>query len=82
MTKLRCVVCDTEFEAENKVTCSPACHEEFVRYMTWRYGEFKKVIRMSTGEAFKVPVVDIIEMGVKEQDLDQYPKWEETGGAN
>jgi hypothetical protein len=43
--------------------------------MTWRYGEFKKIIRISTGEAFKVPVVDIIEKGVKEQELDQYPKW-------
>jgi hypothetical protein len=42
-----------------------------------QFGEYKKVVRMRTGEAFKVPVRDILEKGLREQDLDQYPKWEE-----
>lgn len=75
---VKCVVCDTLFEpqVEGQQTCSPHCHDEFIRYYTWRFGPYKKIVRLSTGEAFKVPVVDIIERGIKEQDLDKYPKWE------
>jgi hypothetical protein len=79
MTMIKCAVCDTVFESQGQITCSDHCHEEFIRYMSWRYGEFKKVVRASTGEAFKVPIADIIECGVKEQDLDRYPKWEDSG---
>ncbi|MBA7709036.1 hypothetical protein ES703_117943 [subsurface metagenome] len=42
-----------------------------------QFGEFKKVARMSTGVAYKVPTRDIIEKGILEQELDQYPKWED-----
>jgi len=51
--------------------------EELVRRLIDQFGEFKKVVRMTTGEAFKVPTRDIIEKGIREQDLDQYPKWED-----
>jgi hypothetical protein len=43
-----------------------------------KIGEFKKVVRIMTGEAFRVPTRDILENGLREQDLDKYPKWEET----
>ena len=42
-----------------------------------RFGEFKKVVRMRTGVAYKVPSRDILEKGIKEQDLDRYPLWED-----
>jgi len=51
--------------------------EELVKHLIDQFGEFKKVVRMATGEAFKVPTRDIIEKGIREQDLDQYPKWED-----
>ncbi len=44
--------------------------------MIERYGEFKKVVRATTGVVYKIPVKDIIEKGIKEQDLDKYPLWE------
>jgi hypothetical protein len=75
MAIINCVVCGTPFEAVNKVTCSQECHDKFVRMMEFKYGPTKKIIRETTGEAFRVPVRDIIEKGVREQDLDQYPKW-------
>ncbi len=52
-------------------------HDELVNHLVTQFGEFKKVVRMTTGEAFKVPTRDIIEKGILEQDLDQYPKWED-----
>ncbi|MDD5701384.1 MAG: hypothetical protein PHU23_04960 [Dehalococcoidales bacterium] len=76
---VKCVVCDKPFEpaVDGQSTCSTLCHNELVRYYTWRFGEFKKIVRISTGEAFKVPMKDIIEKGICEQDLDKYPRWED-----
>jgi len=51
--------------------------EELVRHLIEQFGEFKKILRMTTGEAFKVPTRDIIEKGIREQELDQYPRWED-----
>ena len=59
------------------MTCSEACHEELVRYIIAKFGEFKKVVRKSTGIAYRVLTRDIIEPGMKEEALDQYPVWEE-----
>ena len=51
--------------------------KEMVRHLITESGEFKKVVRASTGVAYKVPTRDIIEKGIRAQDLDQYPKWED-----
>ncbi len=74
---MKCLICGNGIYADGRVTCSDSCHEEFVNRMIAEFGEFKKVVRITTGEAFKVPTRDIIEKGVREQDLDQYPRWEE-----
>lgn len=59
------------------MTCSDECHEELVRHVISQFGQFKKVIRQSTGVAYKVPTRDILEKGIKEAELDRYPLWEE-----
>ncbi len=71
-----CVICGIQYFGGRQFTCSDACHEELVRRLIEKYGEFKMVVRASTGEAFRVPTRDILEKGVREQELDQYPKWE------
>jgi hypothetical protein len=76
LTHPKCVVCGASYSGGRELTCSDACHEELANRMVSIYGEFKKIIRASTGEAFKVPTRDIIERGVREQELDQYPRWE------
>ena len=40
-----------------------------------RFGEYKKVVDAETGKAYKVPVRDIIEKGLKYKDLINYPPW-------
>ena len=51
--------------------------ERAIQKLITRFGEFKKVVRMRTGAAYKVPTRDILEKGIREQDLDQYPLWED-----
>jgi len=74
-----CIICGKVYDQGREMTCSDTCHEELVQKFIDQFGEFKKVVRMTTGEAFKVPTRDIIEKGIREQELDQYPKWEVEG---
>jgi len=71
-----CIICGKTFEKGREVTCSQVCHDELVNRLMSQFGEYKKVVRMTTGEAFKVPTRDILEKGIREQDLDQYPRWD------
>jgi len=73
----KCLICHQVYEGGRELTCSDQCHEELVKQLVAEFGEFKKVVRMTTGVAYKVPTRDIIEHGVKEQELDRYPLWEE-----
>jgi len=66
----------------SKVTCSDVCHERLVACLEAEYGTHYRCVRMSTGEEFRVPTRDIIERGVKERDLDQYPHWDEEDGPH
>ena len=77
-----CVICGKPYFGGRQFTCSDECHDELVRRIIEKYGEFKIVVRASTGEAFKVPTRDIIEKGVREQDLDVYPKVFPSGPKN
>lgn len=72
-----CAICGEIYNQGREYTCSDECHEEFVRRLIADFGEFKKVVRAATGVAYRVPTRDIIEKGLREQDLDQYPLWEE-----
>ena len=59
-----------------KAACDRS-RERLMRGLIARFGEFKKVVRVRTGAAYKVPTRDILEKGIREQDLDQYPVWGE-----
>lgn len=72
-----CVICGGRNPGFGLLTCSPKCHKELVDGLVVQFGEFKKVVRASTGEAFKVPTRDIIEKGIREQELGRYPRWED-----
>lgn len=73
----RCVICQNFYTPGREMTCSDECHEELVRRVISQFGQFKKVIRQSTGIAYKVPTRDILEKGIKEAEMDQYSLWEE-----
>ncbi|MBA7635932.1 hypothetical protein ES703_43543 [subsurface metagenome] len=72
-----CVICGITYDQGREMTCSDACHEKLIGRLIAEFGEFKKVVRASTGEVFKVPTRDILENGIRAQELDQYPKFED-----
>lgn len=73
----RCVICQQIYDRGRELTCSDECHEELVRRLVADSGEFKKVVRLSTGVAYKVPTRDIIEKRIRVENLGHYPIWEE-----
>jgi len=73
-----CIVCQGFYEQGREMTCSDDCHQELVRRLMLQFGEFKKVIHAGTGIAYRVPTRDIIEKGLREEDLDRYPIWEDN----
>lgn len=73
----RCLVCHQLYNQGRLLTCSDQCHEELVKRLIAEFGEYKKIVRQSTGVAYRVPTRDIIERGLKEEELEQYPVWEE-----
>lgn len=78
----KCIICQQIYDRGRGLTCSDECHEELVRRLVAEFGEFKKVIRLSTGVAYKVPTRDIIEKGLMEEELARYPLWEEPKTDN
>ena len=63
-----------------KAACDQG-REQLIQKCIARFGEFKKVVRMRTGVAYKVPTRVILEQGIREQDLDRFPLWEGDGSA-
>lgn len=76
-TMPKCIVCRELCGEGRGLTCSENCHEVFIEHLIAKFGEYKKVVRMTTGVAYKVPTRDILERGIKEKGLDQYPVWED-----
>jgi len=56
------------------VTCSKDCHEELILRLELKFGIFKKVVNLETMKTHKVPIRDIIEKGLRQQDLKHYPE--------
>ena len=57
------------------VTCSDEHHEELIRSLEPKFGSYKKVVDLETLKTHKVPLRDIIETGLRQQDLKHYPEW-------
>ena len=56
------------------VTCSEDCHEELVLRFELKYGIYKRVVDLETMKTHKVPLRNIIEKGLRQQDLKNYPE--------
>lgn len=72
-----CVVCHKFYIQGYSHTCSEACHEAWLEQLKRECGNYQKIVQTRTGEAFKVPLRDIYEKGIKEKDLNRYPHWQE-----
>ena len=71
-----CMICGTPIAAD-RLTCSEDCHEKVVDFIESQYGHYKRVVDGVSGLSYRVPVRDIIELGLKQTDLKKYPFWVE-----
>lgn len=72
---MNCFICGKPCP-QNHTTCSDTCHEIFVRRMEKEFGGYKKVTDMVTGKTYRVPTRYIIENGLKQTELKNFPEWE------
>ncbi len=59
---------------EPMVTCSDDHHEELIHRFELDFGSYKRVTDLETGKVHKVPLRDLIEKGLRQQDLKHYPE--------
>ncbi len=71
----KCSICGAPSGVKYRLTCSDVCHEEFILRLEKRFGVYKKVVDLETGKTHKVPTRDIIEKGLKQEDLKNYPEY-------
>jgi len=71
-----CAVCGVSIPVD-RLTCGDDCHEKAVDFIESQFGVYKKVVDAVSGIIYRVPIRDIIELGLKQQDLKNYPPWEE-----
>ena len=72
---IKSVCCNSDVEIHSKITCGDYCHEKFILKMIKEHGLFKKVVNIENGIAYKVPTRLIIEEGLNQKDLKNYPTW-------
>jgi hypothetical protein len=71
-----CAVCGKPYVNGRLYTCSEGCHKRLVDELVKEFGEFEKVVD-AEGTAHEVPTREILEHGLKCEDLKKYPEWEE-----
>lgn len=72
-----CIICGKPFSQGRLRTCSDECHQRFIDIMVVMFGRFKKVVDSETGKTYRVPTREILEKGLKHEDLVKYPEWKE-----
>lgn len=72
-----CWICGSPCSG-SRVTCSDECHEKLVDRLESEFGIYKKVVDIETGKIHRVPTRDIIEKGLRQQDMRRYPEWSMT----
>jgi len=72
-----CIVCGKTYVGGREFTCSEKCHKELCKKLVAMFGEFKRVVDAETGKTYRVPTKDILEKGLRHEDLVKYPEWKD-----
>lgn len=65
--------CNTDVKFLGRITCSEECHEDFITACEYKFGKVKTITDTTTNMTYEVPTRDIIEKGIKWEDLPTYP---------
>ncbi len=74
ITDARSKCCGADIENAKRVTCSDRCHERFVEELEREFGAVKIVVDEATGKRHLVPTRTIIERGVRQDELHNFPE--------
>jgi len=75
---IKSTCCNADVNIDSKMTCSDFCHEIFVEHQIKEKGEFQKIIDLETGRAHAVSTRLIIEKGLTQPYLKNFPLWIDT----
>ena len=67
---------DVDIAPGVRITCSENCHERFVEELEREFGREKVVVDEATGRRHLVPTRQIIERGVRQENLKFFPEAE------
>lgn len=73
---IKSACCDTDVINHKKITCGDDCHDKFVEKMVDEFGEYKKITDNASGISYKVPTRQIIEEGIPQDQLKDFPFWD------
>lgn len=72
-----CIICNGPKDNITYMTCGQKCHDIFIEFCEKKFGESKRVIDIHTGISHMVPTRDIIEKGLRHDNLKNYPIWKD-----
>ena len=55
-----------------------AIGQQRLKDLEMQFGKYKKIVLTTTGKTYKVPLRDILVVGIKGVDLPKYPEWEDN----
>ncbi len=58
-----------------QVICSEKCHETLIQRLEQKFGTHKKVVDLKTMKAYRVPLRDIVEGGLRRKNLKYFSEW-------
>ena len=67
--------CNDDVTIQQKITCSDICHDKFVELLIGDKGKYQKIIDIESGKAHKIPTIVVIEEGITQPQLKNYPLW-------
>ncbi len=72
---IKSACCDADVLNHQNITCSEECHSKFVEKMLEEFGEYKKITDDDSGLSYKVPTKQIVEEGITQDQLKNFPFW-------
>lgn len=76
LTEIKSGCCDADVENHKKLTCSDTCHQKMIHHILQKFGPYKKITDSHTGLTYRVPTKQILEKGIAQEDLRNFPLWD------
>ena len=67
--------CKADVTPNQKITCSDKCHDKLTDELERKMGQYKKITDQTTNITYRVPTKAIIENGIRQEDLKNFPEW-------